>query len=80
MKISSESFGLIGTKLGYAETTPWIHTNVLKKGVTKDTFENYRLSVIDNSKELTDAKKSDLRAMLPFLKPSAKEFYENLLV
>lgn len=79
LKVSAQSFGSVGARLGHAEITPWIYTNVLKNGVAKEFFKNYNLIQINNEKGLTAAKKNDIRAMLPFLRHSAKEYYQRLL-
>lgn len=77
--ISGQRFGYLGAKLGHAGTTPWVYTNVLKPGVTKAFFETYNVVPVNNNKDLTSEKKTDIMAMMPFLRQTAREFYKNVL-
>lgn len=71
-------------------SVPLITTNVLKPGISEEFFANYWLypsslptidyiHEINNRWKLPEPKIKDLREMLPFMRPSARQFYESEL-
>ncbi|CAG4973731.1 unnamed protein product [Parnassius apollo] len=79
IRLTSENFGVIFTKKSYGEFAPWISTPVLKPGITKASFKNLPVDMIETPVPLSAEKKKDIGAMLLYLARDSKLFYENLL-
>lgn len=79
IKVSKEQFGHVGVRLGHSPVCPWIYTDVTKSGVTLQDFQNCDVVFSPTPRRISDAKRADIRAMLPFMTKPTQEFYCNLI-
>lgn len=79
MQVTKGRFGHVGVRFGHTDLHQWMHSNVLKAEIDINYFENWNVVFSETPKPLSEAKKNDLRAMLPYLCLRAKRFYNILL-
>lgn len=79
IRVSSTNPGMVQIKQSFSEIEQWKHFNVFKKGVKPEDLANYQLPQLQCNNRLSEAKKKDLKAMIPFLKNESKPFYEDLV-
>lgn len=80
LKVSAGKPGIIQVKKTFNDIEPWMEINVFKKGVTVEDISNSALPMLTCTSQISEAKKVDLKNLIPFLqKPEDKEFYENLI-
>lgn len=77
--LSSAKPGMVRVKQGFNELEDWREYNVLKKGVKPEDLVNFQLRTLQCKNSLSEAKKKDLKAMIPFLKNENKQFFEELV-
>src|SRR5258705_6370941 len=76
--ITRDEPGIVKVKNTLNEAEGWVATQVFKKGVTMENLPT-RLRPLNCVSRVSDAKKKDLRQMIPFLKNANKQFYEDLV-
>lgn len=79
IKIVASSPGKIKVKRTFNELEEWTTVNVFKPGVTVEDIKNIDLPRLECISQISHAKKTDLKSMIPFLTEQRhKQFYEQL--
>lgn len=80
LRLTAESFGEVQLKKCFGEASGWLKgVNVLKEDVSKDDFKNLQLPLSRSHFGVPQKKKGDLKKMLPFLNPTSRQYFEEIL-
>lgn len=79
IRVRRDDLPYIYVRNSFSDLDVWQRCNILKKGVTLTDLDKIELHAKQTGSALLDAKKADLKSMIPFLKSEDhKNFYRNL--
>lgn len=79
IQISAAHPGSVTIKETLNEMEPWKSVNVFKKNVKLQNIKNMSLPQLDCVNRITAEKKTNIQAIIPFMKEKNREFYRKLL-
>ncbi|CAG9814678.1 unnamed protein product [Phaedon cochleariae] len=79
IRVTKDNPGYVFFKKSHSDIEDWQKIKVLKKNISGDQIKNVQIFGQESTPELNEAKKQNLRAMIPYLhSPEHREFYQKL--
>lgn len=80
IRIEKKKPGVVQTRKTFNDIEQWVDHYVFNPGVNEKTLQAVNLKSLPSSVDLGNAKKADLRKMLPYIKEENRAFFERICI
>lgn len=78
IRVDNDKPGVVKTKKSFSNIETWEEHKVFRSGTTMDTIKSVTFTSPEEGK-MSDAKKADIRKMLPYISEQNRAFFEDIL-